>query len=147
MRKTILTILALIVMSAQCVAADWVWVHSTPNIGIFYDKDSITFEKKNDSVNRHRCSVWVKVVYDKAFVQKRYKANWAFSQERWHFDFDKNIMREGEKLYYDDDGQMVERNKGFAKWDNIAPDTFAELLCNRLKKYIDESEHRSQKNH
>ena len=36
-------------------------------------EDSIVFEKNKQIVNRDRCSVWVKIVYDKAYVQREYK--------------------------------------------------------------------------
>lgn len=138
MKKLLLTVFMLLVMSTSCLAANWEWVGSSPDLGIFYDKDSIVFEKNKQIVNRDRCSVWVKIVYDKAYVQREYKQDWAFSVERWNFDLANNRIREGERLHYNDNGRVVNRDKPSSKWNDIAPETLAELIRDRVSKYAHE---------
>ena len=151
MRKLLLTLVMLLVMSTSCLGANWEWVYSDSNVGLFYDKDSIVFSVQNKIVNRDKCVVWVKIAYDEAFAQKRFKQAWAYSLERWEFDFANNRMREGERLHYYADGQMASRDKPTSSWVDIAPDTFAELIKIRLEKYTrertEETEQRTRNAH
>lgn len=137
MRKLLLTVMALMMMSVSCFAASWEWVCSTPNVGIFYDKDSIVFDMSKDKIiNRDKCYVWTKLVYDKAFAQKRFKDNTAASLEHWGFDFAKNQMLEGERLYYDDSGMEIDKVKSTQKWEAIVPSTFAEAIKEKIQQHV-----------
>lgn len=137
MRKLIMVVLMLVAMTSTCMAASWEWICSTPNVGLFYDKDSIVFDMSNTKItNRDKCYVWVKIVYDKAFAQKHFKDNTAFSMEHWGFDLANNRMNEGEKLYYDDSGQLIDETKSTQKWEAVVPSTFAEAVKEKVKKHV-----------
>lgn len=137
MRKLLLTVLALVMLSSSCLAANWEWICSTSDVGLFYDKNSIVFDiSKTEITNRDKCYVWVKIVYDKAFAQKRFKDNTAFSVEHWGFDIANNQMLEGERLYYDDSGHLIDKTKSTQKWTPIVPDTFAEAVKEKILQYV-----------
>ena len=74
MKRLIMVVMMMLAMTASCYAASWEWVGSNDKNGIFYDKDSIIFEmsSKTQTVNRDRVVVWEKMIYDEAFVQKRF---------------------------------------------------------------------------
>jgi hypothetical protein len=137
MRKLLLTVLALVMLSSSCLAANWEWIASDEKIGMFYDKDSIVFDMSKDKItNRDKCYVWVKIVYDKAFAQKRFKDNTAASLEHWGFDLANNQMLEGERIYYDDSGLPIEKIKGAQKWVGVVPDTFAEAVKEKILRHV-----------
>jgi hypothetical protein len=137
MRKLLLTVFALVLMSASCFAANWEWIGSDEKIGVFYDKDSIVFDMSKDKItNRDKCFVWVKLVYDKAFAQKRFKDNTAASLEHWGFDLANNQMLEGERLYYDDSGQLIEKIKSTQKWADVIPDTYGEAVKEKVQQHV-----------
>ena len=151
MRRLVMVVLMLLAMSATCMAASWEWICSTSSIGLFYDKTSIVFDKSaNQITNRDKCYVWVKIVYDKSFAQKRFKDSTSFSIEHWGFDLTNNQMSEGEKLYYDDNGQLLDRTASTQKWEAIVPDSFAEAVKVKVEKdaraHTEEIEQRTRGN-
>jgi hypothetical protein len=143
MRKTILTILALIVMSAQCVAADWVWLHSDENEGFFFDKGSIVFDISKDRkiVNRDRFYVWVKTAYDAAFAKKEFgRDDVAYSVDRFGFDAKTNSVCEKHILYYNHNKQVIYQQKDILRWQTIVPETLGESLFRHISKFVREHE-------
>lgn len=143
MRKTILTILALIVMSAQCFAADWVWVESNSNFGYFYDKDSITFALSKDKkiVNRDIIYVWVKFVCDEEYVRQAYERkelNYPTTKVmigKYGYDLVRNKQQMGTLTYYDKDGKVLWQSHKTDKWTDIIPDSVSENIKSHAAKY------------
>ena len=101
MRKLILTILTLFLLTAQCFATNWKWIDSNAEQGLFFDTDSVKFliSSKTKTINHNEVVLWVKYVYDSAYAQRAFKRDDVqYSLERIAFNFQYNKVNEIEIL-------------------------------------------------
>jgi hypothetical protein len=137
MRKLLLTVLALVMLSSSCLAANWEWINSDANLGAFYDTDSIRFDmsQKQKIINRDKFVVWVKFVYDESYARKRgLPKGTKYSISKIWFDVTQNRFCEEQLLFYDADNINIATDKG--TWDNIVPGTAGEGILKRVHKYV-----------
>ena len=139
MRKLLLTILALMMMSASCFAASWEWVGANPYMGLSYDKDSLVFEvsSKQNIVNRDMVKGWVKFVYDEAYAQKEMpRKDTKYVVCKFSADLVGNRILNDDYIVYNKDGKILEQGKQKKGWEHVAPDTLGEFMFNSLKKHV-----------
>lgn len=143
MRKLLLTVVVLFLLSAQCLAANWERVCSTAGNVLFCDKDSVVFDVQESmvnsgeyTVNKNKCYVWLKTIYDKAYVKRIFKDNTAYSLEYLGLDLVNNRINTGEVIWYNQDGGVVTSSKGLKEWSPIAPDSVGEAIKKYVENYI-----------
>jgi len=137
MRKLLLTVVALVLMSASCFAANWEWIASDANLGEFYDTESIRFDMAREQkiVNRDKFVVWVKFVYDESFVRKRgLPRGTKYSLHKMWFDVTQNRVREEQMIFYNADNINIASEKG--SWEDIIPGSAGEIIMTHVEKYV-----------
>ena len=152
MRKLLLTVFMLLVMSTSCLAAaDWQWVESDANMGWFYDKNSITFMMNKNIVNRDKVVVWTKIVYDGAYAQKNGMGNERYAIGKIYIDLAHNKLLIGKAYFYDNEGNVVSTSPAEKKWDDIIPgshgDKIAKVVSDFIRTRTEEIEQRTRNAH
>lgn len=139
MRKLLLTVLALVMLSSSCLAANWEWIHSNSEKGYFFDTDSIVFDTSPDkkNVNRDKFYVWVKIVFDPAYAKKKYQRDdIAYCIDMFGFDLADNKLCEKETIYYSNEKEVLLTFKDVTKWQNTIPESIGEHLMKHTGKYV-----------
>jgi hypothetical protein len=137
MRKLLLTVFALVLMSASCFAANWEWIGSDENLGVFYDTDSVRFAMSRESqiVNRDRFWVWVKFVYDEGYAARRgFPRGVKYCMTKLWLDTKQFRVCEERKLFYDTSNSLVASRMG--KWEDIIPGSAGEVIMKHIEKYV-----------
>lgn len=139
MRKILLVMVMLLLMTSSCFAAKWEWLGSNANMGVFIDISSIKFDmsKKNQIINRDRVYVWVKYVYDEAYAQKNIEPpNTKYIIGLNGIDFAKDEMLTSKGILYDKDGNSLGEDRPVYHWQPIIPDSLGAAIKNYVEKYV-----------
>ncbi|SFA84325.1 hypothetical protein [Selenomonas ruminantium] len=143
MRKLLLTVVVLFLLAAQCLAANWEMIGSTNDYGLYYDKDSVVFDAQESIVdrgkyivNKDKCYVWLKAIYDKKYVNRRFKDNTSYELTYLGLDLVNNRIYMGETIFYNQEGEVVTSSKGIKKWEPIAPESIGEAIKKEVVKYV-----------
>ena len=136
MRKLLLTVFMLFVMSTSCLAAaDWQWICSDANMGFFFDKNTITFVKQKQVVNRDKVYVWIKVIYDEAYARKLGGADVRYTISKAYIDFASNKMGSDKVFLYNEDGRVITTLPP-VKPEDIIPGSNGERIAKAVDDYI-----------
>lgn len=138
MRKLLLTVVALVLMSASCFAANWEWIYSSAQKGFFFDKDSVTFDLSKDKkiVNRDKLYAWVKIVYDKEFSKQTFQRDDVeYCIDHFGFDLQNNEVCEKHVLFYDKNKNVLHEEKNVLSWQKAVPDSVGDRLLEYFAKY------------
>lgn len=136
MKKLLLTVFMLLVMSTSCLAAaDWQWACSNANLGMYFDKSTITFVKQKQIVNRDKVYVWVKTVFDEAYAQKTGQENVGYTMTKVYLDFANKKIGTSKHYVYNKNGEIIETLPA-EKPEDIIPSTIGEDLANAVDSYV-----------
>jgi hypothetical protein len=139
MRKLLLTVLALVMLSSSCLAANWEWAGSDEKIGMFYDVNSITFSisPNKQIVSRDRVWLWVKYVFDESFAEQVIKnRNVKFQICKVGYDFSQNKTFESKIITYHKDGHVLKEEPGRRAWVDIYPESVSDCIKSAVEKYV-----------
>ena len=153
MRKLILVVISLLLLTTSCFAANWQWLGSNANMGVFVDTSSIKFDmsKTNRIINRDRIYFWVKYEYDEAYAQKNIDPpNTKYIIAHDGLDFKANEMIYPKAIMYDKDGNSIGEDNPVLHWQPIVPgslgDSLQKYLADYVSKHVEEIEQRTQGN-
>lgn len=67
----LLTTLLLLLIHGTAAAANWQWVYSDEDVGLFFDTNSIKFQRiAKGGVDKNIIYVWARYVYGYTYAQK-----------------------------------------------------------------------------
>lgn len=135
MRKMLLTLVILLVMSTSCLAANWEWIGSDADTGLFFDTSTITFEKHKQTINRDKVYVWVRIVYDKEYARKQGNENVSYVVSKSCIDFANNKISSGKSYLYSENGRLIDTTPPM-KAEDIIPNSKGEIIAEAVDKYI-----------
>lgn len=122
-----LTLLLMLLLSSVCMAFQpdpnrWAWVSSNDRIGVFYDKQTISYYDYGNT-----CELWVMLVYPDDGVYSI--SNLSFAKDR--------TMRPISFIKYDSNTGKLLDARTFANEapSPIPPDSFAEILYTMIFSY------------
>lgn len=139
MRKLVLVVISLLLLSTSCFAAKWEWLGSNANMGVFVDVGSIKFDMSNTNqiINRDRVYVWVKYVYDEAYAQKNIvPPNTKYIIAHDGIDLAKNEMIFPKAVMYDKDGNSIGEDHPIYHWQPIIPDSLGAAIKDYVDQYV-----------
>ena len=120
MKKLLLTVFMLLVMSTSC---------------LFFDKNSITFVKQKQVVDRDKVYVWVKTVFDEAYAQKTGQGHIGYTMTKAYLDFANKKIGTSKHYIYNKEGVIIETLPA-EKPEDIIPGSIGEDLANAVDKYV-----------
>lgn len=143
MKKRVIVLLAmlLLALSAQCFAANWVWVCSDARMGFFFDSDSIkVFETEGKPATR-RIMFWEKIVYDDAFAEKQGRIKGQIVSEiKQKVGCSRPNM--GQVTYarylYAKDGTVLDGKPNIHESEPLVPGTYGDVVMAAVEKYVTE---------
>jgi len=139
LKKQIIFLISLLLLafSSTAAAANWQWVDSNENIGVFFDTESLRFSRiTKGGVDKNIIYFWSRYVCDDAYAQK-HPYNGKFIKYRLQYQ-KLNISEETiatlEVISYDANEEIITKTSNVAT-DRVVPGTFFDTVCSAVKEY------------
>lgn len=134
----VLTVFLSVVLSGTASAANWVWVSSDEQTGMFFDSSSIKFERTGESINENIIYVWWYIQIDEAaaihhpFRGKIVKRFVMYDK----FDIRDQTVTDIDVVAYDKNEEVIDRGAD-GKTVRVIPGTKKETLMNAVASYAE----------
>jgi len=139
LKKQIVLLISLILLafSSTADAANWQWVNSNENIGVFFDTESVRFSRIDKGcVDKNIIYFWSRYVCDDAYAQK-HPYNGKFIKYRLQYqklDISEETIATLEVISYDATEEIIDKTNAVAT-DHVVPGTFFDTVCSAVKEY------------
>lgn len=136
---SLLTILLLII-SGNCLAADWQWTKSNADAGFFFDKETVRYGMTNGQIDRDKIYVWIRVVLDDAYAQKKNAGKnhppTKTLTGKYLYNKQRNTIQRLKIYGYAKNGSILFRNEKPKYPIEIVPDTLIDDTTHSLNQYV-----------
>lgn len=129
--------LFMLLFSSTASAANWQWVNSNENIGVFFDTESVKFSRiAKGGVDKNIIYFWSRYVRDDAYAQKYpYNGKLIKSMVLYHkLNISESTLTTLKVVAYDADGVVIDTTNKIVT-EPVIPGTFSDLVCNAVKEY------------
>lgn len=129
--------LFMLLFSSTASAANWQWVDSNENIGVFFDTESVRFSRiDKGGIDKNIIYFWSRYVRDDAYSQKHpYNGKLIkFMVQYQKLNISEGTLTTLEVIGYDADGVMIDKINAIAT-EHVIPGTFGDLVCSAVKEY------------
>lgn len=139
LKKQIVLLISLLLLafSSTAAAANWQWVNSNENIGVFFDTESVRFSRiDKGGVDKNIIYFWSRYVCDDAYAQK-HPYNGKFIKYRLQYqklDISEETIATLEVISYDANEEIITKTSNVAT-DHVVPGTFFDTVCGAVKEY------------
>lgn len=129
--------LFMLLFSSTAAAANWQWINSNENFGLFFDTESIKFAPiAKGGIDKNIIYVWSRYVYDDAYA---FKYPYNGKPSKASVQYRKLNINEGtittlEEIWYDFDGNVL-GIEGKAKTARVIPGTCGDVIYSAVKEY------------
>jgi len=139
LKKQIILLISLLLLafSSTAAAANWQWVASDENVGVFFDTESLRFGKIDKlGIDKNIVYVWWYMALDDAFSQKQpYNGEIVKKIVRYDkLNLNEQTITGLEVILRDTDGFILGQ-KNNTGTEHIAPDSRAALMYSAVKEY------------
>ena len=129
--------LFMLLFSSTAAAANWQWINSNENFGLFFDTESIKFAPiDKGGIDKNIIYFWSRYVRDDAYSQKHpYNGKLIkFMVQYQKLNISEGTLSTLEVIGYDADGVMIDKTNAVAT-EHVIPGTFGDLVCSAVKEY------------
>lgn len=129
--------LFMLLFSSTASAANWQWVNSNENLGIFFDTDSVKFSPiAKGGVDKNTIYVWSRYVYDDAYALEHPcngKPPKSLVQYR-KLNIKEDTITILQGIWYDSDGNVLSAANN-AETSRVIPESCGDVMYKAIKEY------------
>lgn len=133
----LLTTLLLLLIHGTAAAANWQWVYSDEDVGLFFDTNSIKFQRiAKGGVDKNIIYVWARYVYGYTYAQKHPHNGQIVKMVVLYekMDIGTDTVTDLERVFYNNNGDFIDALKKGTVY-HVVPGSYGDMLYSAIKEY------------